>query len=217
MKNLPTIFLGVFLTLAASWTGLIYMGNLQLGGLEPTSAEVDPTTKAPIPGEQLHPVPLSGIAKQGKQVYIDQGCLYCHSQQVRRKSFGADYARGWGDRQSVPRDYIWQERVLLGTMRTGPDLKSVGTRLSDPQWHYLHLYNPQITSPGSIMPPFRYLFEVRPIKDGVPSADALRLPPAFAHEIPEGHELLPTPRARALVQYLMELRLDYDLPEMKRK
>jgi len=223
MKYLPSIFLGVFLTLAFSWFGLIYMSNHQLGGLEPTSSLLDPVTHQPLSGEDLHPTPLSGLAEKGKLEYISLGCLYCHSQQVRRKGFGADYERGWGDRQSVPRDYIWQTRVLLGTMRTGPDLMSVGTRLSDASWHYQHLYNPQITSPGSIMPRFNYLFRVQPIAlvDGKPqpSMNAVKVPEAFAKEdkIPAAYEVVPTFRAEALVQYLKELRLDYDLPEAKRK
>lgn len=219
MKNLPTVFLGVFLTLAFSWFGLVYMPNLQLGGLESTSSEVDPVTKQPMAGEDLHPQPLSGLAAKGKEEYISLGCLYCHSQQVRRKGFGADYERGWGDRQSVPRDYIWQKRVLLGTMRTGPDLMSVGTRLSDDTWHYQHLYNPQITSPGSVMPRFEYLFRVQPMVDGKPSPHAVKIPDKFRAQdkIPEGYEVVPTQRAAHLVQYLKELRLDYDLPELKRK
>lgn len=219
MKYLPTVFLGVFLTLAASWFGLIYMGSIQLGGLEPTSSEVDPVTKQPIAGEDLHPVQLSGLAQKGNAEYIKMGCLYCHSQQVRRKGFGADYERGWGDRQSVPRDYIWQKRVLLGTMRTGPDLKNVGGRLSDENWHYQHLYNPQITSPGSVMPRFEYLFKVQPIDPNAAPHVVVKVPEKFAKEdkIPAGYEVVPTERAVALVQYLKELKLDYDLPEAKRK
>lgn len=222
MKNLPTIFLGVFLTLAFSWWGLIYMPNQQLGGLEPMTAEVDAATKGAVPGEPLYPTPLSGLAAKGKEEYISLGCLYCHTQQVRRKGYGADYERGWGDRQSVPRDYVWQQRVLLGTMRTGPDLKSVGTRLSDAGWHHLHLFHPQITSPGSTMPRFEYLYKTQPIvdnKDGKPSPDALKIPEDWRKKlkIQDGYEVVPTERAKNLVKYLLELRLDYDLPEAKRK
>lgn len=219
MKNLHTVFLGVFLTLAFSWFGLIYMPNIQLGSLEQTTSEVDPVTKKNMPGEPVYPLQLSGLAEKGKEEYVSLGCLYCHTQQVRRKGYGADYERGWGDRQTVPRDYIWQRRVLLGTMRTGPDLKSVGTRLTDASWHYLHLYNPQITSPGSVMPRFDYLFKVQPIVGGVAHPKALKIPEKFRAQdkIPEGYEVVPTPRADDLVRYLLELRLDYDLPEIKRK
>lgn len=207
MKNLPLLFCGIFFTLAFSWTGLILTSQIQFGGLQPIAMEE---------GERPKPEAIVGIAKQGKQVYIDQGCLYCHSQQVRRQGFGADFERGWGNRQTVPRDYILQERVLLGTMRTGPDLTTTGQRIPDPMWHHLHLYNPQITTEQgklSIMPPYAYLYDVRPIGDE-PSPDALRFPtnrPEFMP--PEGYEVVPTERAHALVAYLLSLRLDYQLPE----
>ncbi|GAB4283841.1 MAG: cbb3-type cytochrome c oxidase subunit II [Opitutales bacterium] len=205
MKNMGLIFLGVFFAIAASWTGLIYTSNKQFGYLQPIAIEE---------GETPQPMRPVGTAEQGKQVYQDLGCLYCHSQQVRRKGFGADYERGWGDRQSVPRDYIMQKRVLLGTSRTGPDLMTVGTRLSDPTWHYLHLYDPIITSPDSIMPKFKYLFKKQKIGDA-PSPRALKFPPSYAHKPEEGYEIVPTERADALVAYLLSLKMDYELPESK--
>ncbi|RME69508.1 MAG: cytochrome-c oxidase, partial [Verrucomicrobia bacterium] len=121
-----------------------------------------------------------------------------------------DVARGWGNRPNVARDYIYDGRVFLGTMRPGPDLRNVGQRLPSAEWHYNHLYNPQITSPGSIMPPFRFLFETRKIV-GEPSPHALKLPPEEAP--PPGYEVVPTPRAEALVAYMLSLKTDYNLPE----
>ena len=53
------------------------------------------------------------------------------------------------------------EIAQMGTMRTGPDLSNIGVRNPSETWHYLHLYNPQITSEGSNMPPFRFLFETK--------------------------------------------------------
>lgn len=206
MKNLPLLFCGIFFTLASSWVGLIMTSQIQLGGLTPVAMEE---------GAPAFPQAMPGIAKQGKQVYIDQGCIYCHSQQVRRPGFGSDYERGWGDRQSVARDYIMQERVLLGTSRTGPDLMTIGQRQPSSQWHHLHLFNPQITSKGSIMPPYRYLYELRPIGDA-PSPDALNIPDSFPDDQPpEGYEIVPTDRARQLVAYLLNLKLDYELPEAR--
>ena len=51
------------------------------------------------------------------------------------------------------------DKVLIGSTRIGPDLIDIGTRRSSRNWHYLHLYNPRITSPGSVMPSFPFLFE----------------------------------------------------------
>ncbi len=91
------------------------------------------------------------------------------------EGFGADVERGWGRRQSVPRDYILQKRVLLGTMRTGPDLANVGGRPLNSDWRHQHLYNPRITSEGSLSPPFAYPYEVREI-EGDPSPNAVPIP-----------------------------------------
>lgn len=233
MQNLPLLFFGIFFTLAFSWMGLILSSVIQFGSLQPVTEFVNhPGTGEQIPGafveiggswkpgvnqpdEQTFPQPIVGLAQQGKLIYQNQGCLYCHSQQVRRKGFGADFERGWGDRQTVPRDYILQERVLLGTSRTGPDLMSIGMRQPSAEWHHLHLYNPQITSPGSIMPPYRYLYEVRKIGDE-PSPDALKIPDTFPEDQPPaGYEIVPTMRAKALVAYLQSLKLNYELPESR--
>lgn len=234
MKNLPLLFLGIFFCLAFSWMGLILSSEIQIGGLKPVSEFVvhpdtedqlpglyytdfngKPAEGVQAPGEALFPQAIPGEAQQGRLIYIDQGCLYCHSQQVRRKGYGADFERGWGNRQTVARDYILQPRVLLGTSRTGPDLMAVGDRLPSTDWHYLHLYNPQITSEGSIMPPYRYLFETREIGE-VPSPDALKIPDTFPHEQPPaGYEIIPTERARQLVAYLQSLKLNYELPESR--
>jgi cytochrome c oxidase cbb3-type subunit 2 len=100
---------------------------------------------------------------------------------------------------------------MLGTMRTGPDLTNIGERQSDAAWHYRHLYDPQITSPGSIMPPHAFLFETRAIGPSGRSTNALVLEGAFAP--PSGHEVVPTRRAEQLVAYLRSLKSSGDLPE----
>jgi cytochrome c oxidase cbb3-type subunit 2 len=126
-----------------------------------------------------------------------------------------DLVRNWAKRGAVARDYIYQSRPLLGFMRVGPDLADVGARpiaALDSDWLFLHLYDPQIKSPGSVMPPFRFLFTLQKIGDQ-PSADALKLPDSEPIRPPSGDEIVPTARAQALVAYLRSLNLDYDLPE----
>lgn len=210
MNNGPLLFLGIFVAIAASWTGIVYTNILQQRSAGATVPHYSEELGKAVPGRP------GGMAAQGRLVYQDLGCLYCHSQQVRHSvsrepgAVGPDVARGWGPRPSVSRDYIYDDRVMLGTMRTGPDLRNAGLRLPDPAWHYAHLYNPKITSPGSIMPPFAFLYETREIV-GQPSKHALQLPPPFAP--PAGWEVVPTPRAEALVAYLLSLRTDYALPE----
>ena len=245
MKNLPLLFLGIFFTMAFSWTGLILSsqvpfkpGESAWGKLQPVSESLlNPATEEPIagvvttveregqpnvrmegmnvPGDPVYPQAPVGIAQRGKQVYMSMGCMYCHSQQVRHSGFGNDIERGWGLRGTVPRDYIHQERVLLGTMRTGPDLASVGVRYSGDagrDWHHSHLWDPTITSPNSIMPPFRFLYRVIPETEE-PQAYSVRIPEDHPSAPPPGYKVVPTERAEALVEYLLSLRIDYALPE----
>ncbi|MGH7951343.1 MAG: cbb3-type cytochrome c oxidase subunit II [Limisphaerales bacterium] len=121
---------------------------------------------------------------------------------------GADIARGWGLRRSVAEDFLWDYPVQLGSVRVGPDLADVGSRLPDLNWQLLHLYAPQAVVKDSMMPPFRYLFEKQKIGNA-PSPDALKLPKEFAP--PAGYEIVPTPEAKELAAYLVSLHADVPL------
>jgi cytochrome c oxidase cbb3-type subunit 2 len=220
MKNLPLLFCGIFFALAFSFVGLVLTSHIQLGSLTQTTqtlvpSDDDPTVMVVVEGDPLYPPKSVGLAQQGKQEYISLGCMYCHSQQIRRADFGSDIDRGWGPRQTVARDYIMQDRVLLGTMRTGPDLAHLGGRYAGDagrDWNHLHLYNPQIVSKGSTMPPFAFLYETREIDMEV-SANALVFPPESKYGPKQGYEVVPTRRAEALVEYLLSLKINYSLPE----
>lgn len=220
MKNLPLIFCGVFATIAFSWGGLILTSQIQYGHLKPI--EVGDIS---IPSRS----PQGGPASAGKDEYIKLGCIYCHTQQVRpaelfrkgdeEKIERGDIARGWAPRHTVARDYITQERVVLGTMRTGPDLANVGARLA-PDWHYRHFLDPQLTSPGSNMPPFAFLFEKVDVTDGRPvPAKAIQLSAKERAErgIGENIHFVPTKRLENLVAYLMSLKIEGSLPEAEIK
>lgn len=125
---------------------------------------------------------------------------------------GTDIARNWGVRRSVAEDFLWDDPVQLGDVRIGPDLADVGERLGNADWQLLHLYAPQSVVKGSVMPPFRFLFETRKIA-GAPSPDALRLPKELAP--PASYEVVPTDDAKNLVAYLLSLRANvplYDAP-----
>ena len=86
MRNLALLFCGIFFTLAFSFSGLILSSNNILGSLQRTTETLDEEGKLQE-GEELFPRVMPGLAKQGKQVYIEMGCMYCHSQQVRRAGF----------------------------------------------------------------------------------------------------------------------------------
>ena len=119
---------------------------------------------------------------------------------------GADIARGWGVRQTVAQDYLFDNPVMLGSQRVGPDLANVGAR-RDENWHLQHLYNPRVEVKNSTMPPFRFLFEQRKIK-GAPSPDALKV-----DSVPADFEIVPAKEAKALAAYLVSLRADAPLFE----
>lgn len=200
MNRTLVILLGVVATVVSSFMGFVVIPEYQLGALGPVTL-ADGTTR---------PVEPFGEIEEGRRLYISLGCIYCHSQQVRPAGFGADIQRGWGNRQSLPRDYIYQQPPLLGTMRTGPDLWNIGARQPSEAWHYLHLYDPELTSPGSIMPKFPFLF------DRVPKAGELE-PPRGALELPEDRGpdkvwLVPNAEGRALVRYLLSLDHTYPIP-----
>jgi len=119
MKGITALFLGIFGTFAFSWAGLVLIPNYQIGHLDP---QVDEE------GNDPYPMPKSGMADRGRQIYAANGCVYCHSQQVRADYASSDIERKWGDRRSAPRDYLFERPVVLGKMRGGPDLSNIGKR-----------------------------------------------------------------------------------------
>src|SRR6185369_11382026 len=70
----------------------------------------------------------SGMAERGRKIYAANGCVYCHSQQVRADYAASDIDRKWGTRRSAPRDYIFDRPAMLGQLRMGPDLSNIGKR-----------------------------------------------------------------------------------------
>jgi cytochrome c oxidase cbb3-type subunit 2 len=158
----------------------------------------------------FYPTQRPGQARQGAEVYRANGCYYCHTQQVRPRELGGDIERGWAPRRTVGRDFLYDQPVMLGSLRIGPDLANVGARLPDEAWHLRHLYDPKIEVEDSVMPPYRYLFR-KQIAGGRPSPDALELSGENAPE--PGYEIVPTYEAKVLVAYLLSLRTDQALFE----
>ena len=208
MNRAPLLFLGIFFALAFSFVGLVLTNQITYGAF---STHVDEEEG------KAFPLQLPGLAAQGKLVYQDLGCVACHTQQVRREGFGSDIgekSRGWGERQSVARDYLRESRVLLGSQRVGPDLRNYAARKNaDGTEHtaaglYRYLYNPQAVVKESNMPSYAYLFKTQRIV-GQGSAKALKLPAAA------GYEVIPTSRGEALIAYLLSLKDTYAYPETK--
>jgi cytochrome c oxidase cbb3-type subunit 2 len=144
----------------------------------------------------------------GRKIYIREGCLYCHSQQIRDPAFTTDVDRGWGGRATVPADYYYDRPHLMGTMRTGPDLINVGVRLPSEDWHLIHLYDPRALVEWSIMPAFPYLFERKPANAVRPGERVVQIPGPRA---PRGVAIVAKPEAIALVDYLISLKRTYPI------
>jgi len=191
MNHGPLLFLGVFFSMVLSFGGLVIGPHLKIG----QQAQVPNNATNAI--GQLYPPVRAGLAAEGAQVYRSLGCVECHTQQVR--GLGADRQR-WGGRITVAQDYLGDYPTFLGNLRIGPDLANVGLRQPDARQLYLHLYSPQQVTPGSMMPPYKFLFEERKLLPGrQPSPDALPV------KVEPGFEIVPSQRARALVAYLQSL------------
>jgi cytochrome c oxidase cbb3-type subunit 2 len=201
MKNGPVFFLGLFAALTISWGGLVLASHHQLGGLTPYFDENEGSS---------FPTRPPGMAARGQLVYADLGCASCHTQQVRRPDFGSDVARGWGERQSVARDYVFQQRPQLGAFRLGPDLANLaGRKPSAPDEEDLLKF---LYAGGSTHPTYRFLFEESAVV-GQKSVSALKLTGSLA--VAEGRQVVPTERARSLVAYLTSLNSPYTYPEAR--
>lgn len=201
MNRVRPLFISITALFFAGWLGFVAYSYLQLGRLVP-QVESDGT----LPPMQ------SGNAIRGASVYAAEGCVTCHSQQIRQVSVTrSDIDRNWGKRPSVARDYLRDQKAFLGTSRIGPDLSNVGVRFTDATWYYRHLYEPSTEVPGSNMPAHRYLFKMRKIQ-GQTSEEALSLSGPYAPKA--GYEVVPTEEAKDLVAYLLSRKQDYALPEV---
>jgi len=107
-------------------------------------------TNQPVAGMK----PYTALQLEGRDIYIREGCVGCHSQMIR--PFRAETER-YGH-YSVAGESVWDHPFLWGSKRTGPDLARVGGRYSD-EWHRAHLYNPRNVVPESIMPSYPWLVE----------------------------------------------------------
>lgn len=113
--------------------------------------------------------PYTALQLEGRDIYIREGCVQCHSQMIR--PFRAETER-YGH-YSVAGESVYEHPFLWGSKRTGPDLARVGGRYSD-DWHRAHLYNPRNVVPESKMPAYPWLVENKlDGKDTVAKMEAL--------------------------------------------
>ncbi len=98
--------------------------------------------------------PYTPLELEGRDIYIREGCVGCHSQMIR--PFRSETER-YGE-YSKSGEFIYDRPFLWGSKRTGPDLHRIGGKYPD-SWHYNHMLDPESMSPGSIMPPYPWLLE----------------------------------------------------------
>jgi cytochrome c oxidase cbb3-type subunit II len=120
-------------------------------------------TTTPVEGLK----PLNAVQLEGRDIYIREGCHVCHTQMVR--PLRAEVER-YGH-YSVAGESVYEHPFLWGSKRTGPDLARVGGRYSN-DWHKVHLFNPRIVVPESIMPAYPHLYDNK--LDGKHTADKMR-------------------------------------------
>ena len=96
--------------------------------------------------------PYTPLELEGRDLYIREGCVGCHSQMIR--PFRSEVER-YGEYAKAG-EFVYDHPFLWGSKRTGPDLLRVGGKYSD-NWHLNHMYDPQSTSAGSIMPAYQWL------------------------------------------------------------
>ena len=188
MENELTLTAGAMVALGVASAALVVMPYIEVRDVQP------------LPGLK----PYTSAQQRGREVYIANGCVYCHTQQPRDRHVGPDFSRGWG-RPSVPADYVYDKPHLLGSMRTGPDLFNIGARQPSKDWHLGHLYQPRAYVPGSIMPAYPYLFLVKDAAE--PDEQVVTIPPAYRPL--GGKVVVATPEALDLVRYLQGMNHTY--------
>ncbi|MCB0481167.1 MAG: cytochrome c [Flavobacteriales bacterium] len=165
---------------------------------------------APLPNAK----PLNEDEVAGKNVYISQGCVACHTQQVRN----VDMDKVWGSRPGIAADYANMERTdlwrntatLMGTERTGPDLTNIGIRQPSKEWNLLHLYQPRAVVGKSVMPAYPWLFETK--KELQEGDVEIIVPDEFRKNV--SGKIVATKEALQLVAYLQSLK-QVELPTGK--
>ena len=110
--------------------------------------------------------PYTPLELEGRDLYIREGCVGCHSQMVRPFRSEVERYDPEGGQYSKAGEFVYDHPFLWGSKRTGPDLQRLGGKYGD-SWHYNHMLDPRLTSPKSIMPPYPWLLSQTYDKEGI--------------------------------------------------
>jgi cytochrome c oxidase cbb3-type subunit I/II len=102
--------------------------------------------------------PYTPLELHGRDIYIREGCVGCHSQMVRPFRSEVQRYDPKGGEYSKAGEYVYDHPFLWGSKRTGPDLQRIGAKYAD-SWHFRHMLTPTEVSTGSIMPAYPWLYE----------------------------------------------------------
>ncbi|MCW5909863.1 MAG: cytochrome-c oxidase, cbb3-type subunit I [Cyclobacteriaceae bacterium] len=179
--------------------------------------------------------PYTPLELHGRDIYIREGCVNCHSQMIRPFRSEVQRYDPKGGEYSKAGEYVYDHPFLWGSKRTGPDLHRLGGKYAD-SWHFRHMLTPAEVSTGSIMPAYPWLYEQQIDKGltagkisalrtiGVPYAEGYEKTAnndldAQANRIVtglelEGYETAPDAEIVALIAYLQRLGTDIKLDEV---
>ncbi|WP_036692973.1 cytochrome-c oxidase, cbb3-type subunit I [Pedobacter glucosidilyticus] len=127
--------------------------------------------------------PYTALEVQGRDLYIREGCVNCHSQTIR--PFRSETER-YGE-YSKAGEFVYDHPFLWGSKRTGPDLHRQGGKYSN-AWHYNHMLDPRTMSPGSIMPAYDWLISQE--LDTTTTASKIKALRSLGVPYPDGYELI---------------------------
>ncbi|MBK0402725.1 cytochrome-c oxidase, cbb3-type subunit I [Adhaeribacter sp. BT258] len=178
--------------------------------------------------------PYTSLELQGRDLYIKEGCVNCHTQMIR--PFRSETER-YGE-YSKAGEFVYDRPFLWGSKRTGPDLHRIGQKYPH-SWHYNHMLDPTSMSPGSIMPAYPWLFEqdldiedtpakIRAMQSmGVPypegyaekaNEDLMKQAKGISADLAkEGIEVKPEKEIVALIAYLQRLGTDIKVKEEQKR
>ena len=140
-----------FIEKNAALMGILIALAVSVGGI----AEIVPLMLSRTAVEPLEGMtPYTAVELEGRDIYIREGCVGCHSQMIRPFR---DETERYGE-YSKSGEFVYDRPFLWGSKRTGPDIHRVGGKYPD-SWHYNHMLDPRTMSPGSIMPPYPWLID----------------------------------------------------------
>ncbi|MEY5015243.1 MAG: hypothetical protein RIS92_1601 [Verrucomicrobiota bacterium] len=208
-----------FITFPVAVASLCLSAGLGVLGLKSQLSSLEPSFKFEDGSiSDIYPVRNEGVSKQGRDIFVREGCSTCHTQFVRGESH-YEIERGWAKRRGVPRDFLFESNAALGLTRLGPDLTNYGNadwgktpkalpvpanRLDDARL-LEYLFNPQKFARHTVMPSYRGLFEPVNARDTVIGGTVI------VDE--KGGKFVPTSDALSLVAYLKSLDRSAPLPE----